>query len=143
MWFGAQDCPKTVSVATGVEPRPPGVTWSCSGGGAGRRWWWWRLGGAAALSHQARVAAMVLSLDQQLSRAGQRDGVADPQFLLLSLLSSQSHLKAKGSESRSKHPRITPAVEPKPPKPRPPQSLQFIRDSLASAVRPEKPSFLF
>lgn len=102
----AQDGPETAFMATALllplaqprcEPRAPQGTWSCSAGGAGRQ----GLRGAAVLNHQAWAAAVVLSLDKQLSSAGQWDGVADPQFLLLGLLPSQGHLEAEGSGSSS------------------------------------------
>lgn len=59
------------------------------------------MGRDAGLSHQARVAGIILSLNEQLSCTGQRDGVADAQFFFLGLLSSQGHLEAQGSESPS------------------------------------------
>lgn len=105
MCSGTQNHPEALS----LWPHPSSLqrahrltwTWSCRAGGAGR----WRLRGAAALNHQARVAAAVLSLDHQFSRAGQRDGVTDPQFLFLGLLPSQGHLEAQGSGSPSSTPK--------------------------------------
>lgn len=117
LWCVAQDGPKTVSVAMVLHlpscPASPAtlwtaplpqLTWHCGGGGSAHRR---RLRGAAALSHQAGVAAAVLSLDEQLSRSRQRDGVADAQFFLLGLLPSQGHLEAQGSRSSSSTPQAS------------------------------------
>ena len=120
MCFGAQDLPETLCLSA-LHPSHR-VTWRCHGRGAGR----WGLRGAAALSHQAWGAAVVLPLDEQLSRAGQRDGVADAQFLLLGLLPSQGHLEAQGSGSPSSTPESLSAALPKPRKPHPPQGESLL-----------------
>lgn len=121
MCSGAQDLPETLFLWPHLSSLHPSHRLTCRcrgrGRGAGRR----GLRGAAALSHQAWGAAVVLPLDEQLGRAGQRDGVADAQFLLLGLLPSQGHLEAQGSGSPSSTPESLSTALPKPRKPHPPQ----------------------
>lgn len=115
-----------------VSPRP--LTWCCSGGGAGRR----GLRRAVALGHQAGIAAIALSLDKQLSSAGQRDRVADAQFFLLGLLPSQGHLEAQGSKSASSAPKSLARLCQNPQSPGHPR----YHDSWAPGVRSEILAFL-